>query len=330
MIQIGGPRTWFRALNAYIKYRFNGSSPIFASYFVTYRCNLMCSFCFIRQGRAKELDTQRAKEVIRKICSTGVPTLDFSGGEPFLRKDMEELGSYSKSLGCVTGVNTNGTLINEKRAPAVSQSFDYVTISIDGTEEVHDKIRGAKGVYAKAKRAMKLIKDYGGSVGISSVVMPSNAEQIMNALDDLYGLYDYVNVQAVMPPVGPAGDGVKKLIKKLKELKSSGINLLVPEEFLDGIPFYLNKETPKICDAMKLYFAVDPLGNLLACGARTDIVLGNVLEKDILEMLKSPPKEALKKVEECSGCWIACTTGTSLAVRRPYAYIKWIVPKQII
>ncbi len=325
-VEIGGPKTWVRTLKRYASIRAGKRpAPIFASYFVTFRCNLMCSFCFIRQGHAPELGTDKAKEVIKRICATGVPTLDFSGGEPFLRKDMEELGSLSRSLGCITGVNTNGTVINERRAPGIASSFDYITISIDGTEHVHDAVRGAKGVYAKAKRALFILKDNGARVGISSVVMPSNADDIIKALEDLEGLYDYINVQAVMPPTGHSNESVKRLVSKLIELKSSGVSVLVPRQFIELIPDYLDGNTPKVCDAMNLYFSVDPMGNLLACGARTDITLGNVLEKDIMEMLSNPSDDAKRKVDRCTGCWIACTTGTSLAVRNPLAYAKWIM-----
>ncbi len=325
-IAMGGPKTWIKTLKKYASIRTGKyPAPIFASYFVTFRCNLMCSFCFIRQGHAPELSTDKAKEVVKKICATGVPTLDFSGGEPFLRKDMEELGSLSKSLGCITGVNTNGTVINERRASGIASSFDYITVSIDGTEQVHDSVRGAKGVYSKAKKALSLLKEKGARVGISSVVMPSNAEDIIKAFDDLQGLYDYINIQAVMPPIGPSNESIKKLVSKLMELKSSGISVLVPRQFIELIPDYLNGQTPKVCDAMRLYFSVDPMGNLLACGARTDIMLGNVLERDIMDMLSNPPEEARRKVDQCSGCWIACTTGTSLAVRKPLAYAKWII-----
>ncbi|MGC8555665.1 MAG: radical SAM protein, partial [Conexivisphaera sp.] len=232
--------------------------------------------------------------------------------------------ALSRSMGCVTGVNTNGTLIDGRRASAVADSFDYVTVSIDGPEEVHDEIRGARGTFARARAAMRALRDAGARVGISSVVMPSNAEDIARALDDLGSLYDYVIVQAVMPPVGPSGEGVRSLISRLRELRASGVEVLVPPSFLDGIPQYLDGRAPKVCDAMRLYFAVDPMGRLLACGARTDIVLGSILEDDIMRLLSNPPEEAVRKVESCGGCWIACTTGTSLAVRSPLAYLRWM------
>ncbi len=320
------PRVWARAALRYLELSLGKRpAPLFASYFVTYRCNLRCRFCFIRRDDSPELDTAGAREVVRRICSTGVPTLDFSGGEPFLRKDMEELGSLSRELGCATGVNTNGTLIDRRRAAAIASSFDYVTISIDGPEDVHDRIRGAAGTYARAKMAMRELKDAGARVGVSSVVTPTNAEAISIALDDLRGLYDYVIAQAVMPPEGPAGDGVRALVRRLEEIRRSGVDVLVPRQFLEGMPSYLDGRAPKVCDAMRLYFSVDPLGRLLACGARTDIVLGNVLEGDIMEMLTRPPPSAVEEVRRCSGCWIACTTGTSIAARNPISYLRWML-----
>jgi len=322
----GRPRAWWRAARRYAELSMGRNpAPMFASYFVTYRCNLKCRFCFIRRDDSPELDTVGAKEVVRRICGSGVPALDFSGGEPFLRRDMEELGALSREMGCVTGVNTNGTVIDGRRAGAIARSFDYVTVSIDGPEEVHDHVRGVSGTYARARSAIAALKDAGARVGVSSVVMPSNAEGISKALEDLSSLYDYVIVQAVMPPEGPSGEGVRRLVSRLEEMRKSGIDILVPPSFLEGIPDYLNGEAPKICDAMRLYFAVDPMGQLLACGARTDITMGNVLEGNIREMLSNPPREAVRKVEECGGCWIACTTGTSLAVRSPLAYLRWTV-----
>ncbi len=322
----GGPRVWGRSLTKYIGFKTKRlPSPIFASYFVTFRCNLRCEFCFIYNNKYPELDENGARAVVNRICDSGVPTLDFSGGEPFLRKDIEDLGRLAMSRGCVAGVNTNGTLIDERRAAKASSSFNYITISIDGPEDVHDKIRGVNGTYSRAKNALRLLKDNGANVGISSVVEPSNAGHIVRALDDLNGIYNYVIVQAVMPRHGPSNDGVVALIRRLKELRKSGIRVLMPPQFIAGIPSYLNGQAPKICDALNLYYAVSPTGDILACGARTDIIVGNILRDDLMKVLSSPPAEALKKIDSCPGCWIACTTGTSIAVRNPFNYMKWLI-----
>ena len=266
--------------------------------------------------------------VINEICSLGVLVLDFSGGEPFLRRDLEALGSLTKALGCLSSVNTNGTLINQERAARTAVSFDYVTVSIDGTEEVHDRIRGVKGTYRRARTAMEALRDNGTRVGISSVVTTRNTSSLVKAWKELDGLYDYLIIQPVMPPPGRAS-GAAELVKAVTSLAASGIDVLLPPKFLEEIPAYLEGRAPKICDAIKLYFAVGPMGEVLACGARNDIVLGNLLEKPLREILSNPPRDALEKIRACRGCWAACTAGVSLAVKGPFGYLQWLVQNSL-
>ena len=315
------PRRPLTALQGYLGGR---GSPLFASYNVTYRCNLRCSFCRAWRSDYPELGREEARRVVGEICSLGVLVLDFSGGEPFLREDVESLGSLAKSLGCLSGVNTNGTLIGSGRAVKAAASFDFITVSIDGTEEVHDKIRGVRGAYRRAKTAMRALRDNGGRVGISSVITAGNAASLGKAWMELEGLYDYLVVQPVMPPPGRA-TGATGLLKVIRSLAATGVRVAVPPGFLGGIPDYLEGRAPKICDAVKLYFAVGPTGEVLACGARNDIVLGNLFEKPLREILSKPPREALEKIRACKGCWAACTAGTSLALRQPLNYSRWLI-----
>lgn len=325
MVNFPLPSSWtiLAAAKGYLGFLAGDTSPLFASYNVTYRCNLRCEFCYAWRSDYPELDDIGARRIVREICSSGVLALDFSGGEPFLRRDLEALGSLTKALGCLSGVNTNGTLIDADRASRTAISFDYVTVSIDGTEDVHDRIRGVRGTYRRARAAMEALKDNGTRVGISSVVTTKNTASLLKAWRELDGLYDYLVIQPVMPPPGRA-PGAAELVKGAKSLAASGIEVLPPPEFLEGIPAYLKGRAPKICDAIKLYFAVGPMGEVLACGARNDIVLGNILEKPIREILSKPPRDALEKIRICKGCWTACTVGVSLAIRRPFGYLLWL------
>jgi MoaA/NifB/PqqE/SkfB family radical SAM enzyme len=73
----------------------------------------------------------------------------FFGGEPFLRKDLLELVRYANDHGVVTGVNTNGHFLTEKGCDIIKSSMDYIMVSLDGPQEVNDRIRlGGTGGYA--------------------------------------------------------------------------------------------------------------------------------------------------------------------------------------
>ena len=76
--------------------------PLIMAYFVTFRCNLQCSYCDYTRNKFSslhpELGTKEAKEVLR-ICREGVPSIGFTGGEPLMRDDIVELVRTARDLG---------------------------------------------------------------------------------------------------------------------------------------------------------------------------------------------------------------------------------------
>jgi len=65
---------------------------------MTRRCNLRCLHCYLDsedKDYAGELTTEQARDMIDDLAEMGCPVLLFSGGEPFLRKDLFELGEYT-------------------------------------------------------------------------------------------------------------------------------------------------------------------------------------------------------------------------------------------
>jgi len=68
------------------------------------------------------------------LVRLGVVTLTFSGGEPFIRKDLFELASYARTQGLITMVVTNLSLFKESHIEKIAESFDFFGISIDSTK----------------------------------------------------------------------------------------------------------------------------------------------------------------------------------------------------
>ncbi len=89
------------------------------------------------------LNTDEWKRIIDELVKLGVVTLTFSGGEPFIRKDLFELASYAKLQGLITMVVTNLSLFRESHTEKIAESFDFFGISIDSTRpEIYKEIRG--------------------------------------------------------------------------------------------------------------------------------------------------------------------------------------------
>jgi hypothetical protein len=81
---------------------------------------------------------------------------------------------------------------------------------------------------------------------------------------------------------------------------------------------FFKGKAPKICHAGELYVGIDPSGKLLACPARSDLVLGDTLKDSVDAILKERQnREVWRKVSNCQGCWLECTAGVSMMLQNP-------------
>ncbi|MCJ7722111.1 radical SAM protein, partial [Candidatus Bathyarchaeota archaeon] len=290
---------------------------------VTGRCNMKCLFCEWWKNDIPELPTKKALAAIDSVCNLGVPFFDLSGGEPLLRKDLIVLAKRVASHGCLVSMNTNGTLLNEDTVSKIADVFDTVVVSLDGPKDVHDKIRGVTGTYDKAVEAIHLLKANGVRAGVNSVATPWNIDILPQFIEELRSLSDFAQVQPMHPyPPSPENvpsqQQVSQLLDYLMNLKRSDPGfLVVPTNFLKGFEQFFKGEAPKICHAGELYVAINPEGKLLACPARSDLLLGNTLTDSVDEVLKKRDSEGWRKVSACRGCWLECTVGVSMFLKNP-------------
>lgn len=144
-------------------YRFfnNGFSFYLATivFHPTARCNLNCKMCVISSyAFPKELSLVEVKNIIDQIAFFK-PHFYIAGGEPLLRKDLEQIIAYAKKRGLITTFTTNGILLNSKRARSLIKSgVDGIAVSIDGPKMINDQIRG-KGNFEKAVAAIRGIQE---------------------------------------------------------------------------------------------------------------------------------------------------------------------------
>lgn len=114
--------------------------PLSSSIIITDKCNLNCKHCSVAHLGYPELSFEEVKRQIDYLFSTGSRMLVITGGEPFLwcfnEITLDDVVKYSKKLGFFRVVIcTNGTF-------PLESSADYLWVSMDGAEEVHNSIRG--------------------------------------------------------------------------------------------------------------------------------------------------------------------------------------------
>ncbi len=134
----------------------------------TNRCNLSCLHCYSKSGldALDTLKTEDIKKTILQMKEMGVKFIIFSGGEPLARKDIFEIADFCKDNGIITYLSSNGLYFTKNNVKRITETFNYVGVSIDGDEETHDYFRGLKGAFVETLKAVKLANETGAKVGI--------------------------------------------------------------------------------------------------------------------------------------------------------------------
>lgn len=150
---------------------------------VTNTCNLSCSFCYINAVKAKtiNLPLERIKTLAEEIKSVGCEKIIISGGELFARKDWFEICNEFDKQDLKVSLVTNGTLIDKDKIDRLKLIQHLsILISIDGTQQNHDVIRGMKGAYSKTISSLDLCTQAGFDVEVNATVIKSNKNDVVH------------------------------------------------------------------------------------------------------------------------------------------------------
>ncbi len=142
---------------------------------ITGRCNLNCKHCYAYPYRFEnELRTDEVIKVLREAADVGVEYIQYTGGDPLLRKDIMDILKYTLDLGIETSVFTNATLVNNEVASKLSRLDVEVFTSIDGYDKrTYELIRGL-GTWDKFVEGVKKLVDSGVYVHMNITICELN------------------------------------------------------------------------------------------------------------------------------------------------------------
>lgn len=162
--------------------------PILCGIVVTYRCNMQCVFCNLKERfhQQVELPEEKLKEIVIDFSSMGATGIGFTGGEPLLRKDIFNLIHFTKERKMATQLTTNGMLLSRDVCEKlVNSGLDDLGISLEShIPDIHDEIRGTNGSWQKVingiETFIKVKKRVKGNTNItvSTVINQKNINQM--------------------------------------------------------------------------------------------------------------------------------------------------------
>jgi len=145
------------------------SFPSYFSFTITNRCNLHCSMCgqWSEEGymrgqqpdRHEEMNLTDWRRLVDEIAEHQASAVLLRGGEPFLFKGISDLLEYIHDKGIFISIDTNGTQLEKYAADITRMGNIHLTISVDGPEQIHDRVRGVKGCFNSIKRGVQRVHE---------------------------------------------------------------------------------------------------------------------------------------------------------------------------
>ncbi len=271
---------------------------------LTYRCPLHCPYCSnpLQMTRAEqELSTEDWKRVFTQARDLGVLQLGLSGGEPLVRKDLEELVAHAREVGLYSTLVTSALGLTAKRAEALKAAgIDHVQISFQDTDAANaDKIAGIR-LGRQKQEAAALVKSLGLAFSVNVVLHRGNLDRLGEIIDYAAGLgadrVELANTQyygwalknrAMLMPT-------REQVERSRPVAEAAIARHRGRmQVIYVLPDYY-EQYPKPCYGGwgNVYVLVTPDGKALPChGATqiTDLELVNVREHDLAWIWRESP-----------------------------------------
>lgn len=157
------------------------------SWNITKACNLKCEHCYRDAGSAErdELTLEEGKKLLADLQSLHFRLVIFSGGEPLLRPDLDDLIRYARGLGLISVLGTNGTLLSTSRARELKEAgLKRAGISLDSIDESrHDLFRRAQGSWQQAVNGMESCRAAGLEFQVHTTVTKKNINEVLSITD---------------------------------------------------------------------------------------------------------------------------------------------------
>ena len=270
---------------------------------LTHRCPLQCPYCSnpVNLERAnKEMGTQEWLRAIREAAQLGCMQVHFSGGEPTVRLDLEELVAGAAAAGLYTNLITSGVLLNAARLRSlIAAGLEHVQLSFqDSTAEIGDRVGGYGGGHEKKLVVAAMVREAGLPLTANFVVHRQNllhlpdmlalavtlgAQRVEIANVQYYG-WALRNRAALMPTRTQLAEMTDLITHERERLKGViVIDFVVPD-------YYARR--PKSCMGGwgRRFLNISPTGNVLPCHAAesiTGLSFDNVRQRSLGEIWRN-------------------------------------------
>ncbi|MDY0361377.1 MAG: radical SAM protein [Desulforegulaceae bacterium] len=316
----------------------NNIRPTDACIILTYRCHMKCKMCNIWQNPSDKDKEITPKEL--EILPEGFEFINLTGGEPFLRNDLEDIIRVLSKKTKRIVISTSGYHFDKIINLVPKYKNVGVRVSIEGLSMKNDELRGREGGFDRGLKTILGLQRAGvKDIGFGITVSNHNSEDMLW----LYELGKSMGVEFATAAFHNSYYFHKNdnFISNIDEVSQNFVNLanrLMRENnpkswfralFNLGLIRYINQQKRMLpCEAGSMNFFIDPYGEVLPCNGLEEKYwkesMGNIRDVSAFDELwfSEQAEKVRQKVKKCpKNCWMV---GTASPVM--HKYVKKIIP----
>ena len=309
---------------------------------VTYRCNAKCYMCNTWQHPSRKEDEFKS-DLVDKLPG-GLKFINITGGEPFLRSDIEEIIEKALTKTSRLVISTNGYFTD--RIVSAAERFGNrigFRISIEGLPAANDELRGIKNGFDRGIRTLTTLHGMGlKDIGFGMTVSDRNAGDMIELyrLADAMGLefatatthnsfYFHKDDNAYVDP--------EKVAMSFEEIAGELLKTDRPKNWFRA---YFNMglanrvrggKRPLPCEVGTDMFFIDPFGNVLPCnGSDKPMSMGNLHEQSFDEIWHGQRAAEIRdRVKHCTKqCWMIGSAAPAMK-KQIMIPIAWVIRNKL-
>lgn len=302
-------------------------SPFIVQLTLLNQCNYQCGYCYAEYYNrgGKSMSLERVYYVLECLAKAGAFRVNLLGGEPLIRKDVEQIVDRGNELGLMMVMNTNGYFVRE-RIELVKRLYS-ICISLDGDQKTNDLNRG-EGTFAQTMDGVEACRENGIPVNFSAVLSRHTCDQVdylVGVARQYGGMVDFTtlisqeregnkNNESLYPRREQLDSALRRIIELRKQGAPIGFSIASYQHALNWpdhkIPYYEGREpawNDVACLAGRDYIFIDYNGDIYPCPQRVGLMRhGNIFTDGFDEAYR------IAAGHECKTCHQPCTTDLSL------------------
>ncbi len=303
--------------------------PIHFMVEITDFCNLRCRHCY--RGSSPDCENffpvESLKRVFQQMRENGVTSVEITGGEPLTHPEFLEIMADAADKFDQVAILSNGCLITPRVVEAIQQAACQtsiiIQIDLDGDNaQTHDNLRGVKGSFNRAKKALSLLSKTRAFIRVAMNVHDGNIHQIERVKDLAKSLGASMFSFSPILDIG-RGEWMTPIAhEQFAELSNLAEKLSKEEPdfvFLGTEELQQLKMSNSNCGAGWRTLVLGPTGDLRPCIMQDagSMVLGNLMTSEYVDVFKDlplayyyqlqPPSKEIcgdcRFLPFCSGCF---------------------------